>query len=110
MIPLSEKMKDRITYDEPVSDDEIEDWANEVAQLEDYKRLTEARLDRWSKDYHALKREVYTAPELLDVVRDCVNFLADLNSTSPFDAEYMVQRAKALHKRAYTAHSKAKGE
>ena len=51
-----------------------------------------------------------TAPELLDVVRDCVNFLADLNSTSPFDAEYMVQRAKALHKRAYTAHSKAKGE
>ena len=39
---------------------------------------------------------------LLDVVRDCVNFLADLNTKS--------DRAKALHKRAYTAHSKAKGE
>ena len=49
-----------------------------------------------------------TNAALLDVVRDCVNFLADLNSTSPFDAEYMEQRAKALHKRAYTAHSKAK--
>ena len=39
---------------------------------------------------------------LLDVVRDCVNFLADLNTTAPTD------RAKSLHKRAYTAHSKAK--
>ena len=53
---------------------------------------------------------IAAAPELLDVVRDCVNFLADLNSTSPFDAEYMEQRAKQLHKRAYTAHSKAKGQ
>ena len=39
---------------------------------------------------------------LLEVVRDCVNFLADLETKS--------DRAKALHKRAYTAHSKAKGE
>lgn len=37
---------------------------------------------------------------LRDVVRDCVNFLADLETKS--------DRAKALHKRAYTAHSKAK--
>ena len=38
--------------------------------------------------------------ELLDVVRNCVNFLADLNTKS--------DRAKSLHKRAYTAHSKTK--
>ena len=37
---------------------------------------------------------------LLDVVRDCVNFLADLDNKT--------ERSKALHKRAYTAHSKAK--
>ena len=37
---------------------------------------------------------------LLDVVRDCINFLADTDPKS--------DRAKALHKRAYTAHSKAK--
>ena len=43
-----------------------------------------------------------TNAALLEVVRDCVNFLADLNTTAPTD------RAKALHKRAYTAHSKAK--
>ena len=49
-----------------------------------------------------------TNADLRDVVRDCVNFLADLNSTSPFDSEYMEHRAKALHKRAYIAHSKAK--
>lgn len=47
------------------------------------------------------------APALLDVVKDCVNFLADLNTTA-FDAADMVLRAKALHKRAYTAHSKAR--
>ena len=39
---------------------------------------------------------------LLDVVRDCVNFLADMDNKT--------DRSKALHKRAYTAHSKAKGE
>ena len=40
--------------------------------------------------------------ELLEVVRDCVNFLADMDNKT--------ERSKALHKRAYTAHSKAKGE
>ncbi len=47
-------------------------------------------------------RLIATAPELLDVVRDCVNFLADLDTKS--------DRAKSLHKRAYTVHSKAKGD
>ena len=55
-----------------------------------------------------IERATKERRDLLEVVRDCVNFLADLNSTSPFDAEYMEHRAKALHKRAYTAHSKAK--
>lgn len=49
------------------------------------------------------------APELLDVVKDCVNFLADLNSASPFLSEDWALRSRALHKLAYTAHSKAKG-
>ena len=49
-----------------------------------------------------VKRLIAAAPELLDIVRDYVNFLADLNTTSPSE------RSKALHKRAYTAHSKAK--
>lgn len=47
-----------------------------------------------------------TNTALLDVVKDCVNFLADLNTAIPFDAADMVSRAKALHKRAYTAHAK----
>ena len=41
---LSEQMKDRITYDEPVSDEEIEDWANELAQLE--VELQDAKIDK----------------------------------------------------------------
>lgn len=62
-------------------------------------------------DYqHQMEKLEATNAALLDVVKDCVNFLADLNSTSPFDSEYMTNRAKELHKRAYTAHSKAKGE
>lgn len=51
-------------------------------------------------------RLIAASPELLDVVRDCVNFLADLNTT-PLSLETF-HRAKELHKRAYTAHSKTK--
>ena len=46
--------------------------------------------------------------ELLDVVRDCVNFLADLKTKPFYIPGHLSDRAKALHKRAYTAHSKAK--
>ena len=41
-----------------------------------------------------------TNTDLLDVVKDCVNFLADLDTQT--------DRSRALSKRAYTAHSKAK--
>ena len=58
-----------------------------------------------AEEFEANARLIKEAPVLLDVVRDCVNFLADLNTTPG-----MMQRAKELHKRAYTAHSKAKGE
>lgn len=51
-----------------------------------------------------LKEKDKLIAELRDVVKDCVNFLADLNLTLPSE------RSKALHKRAYTVHSKAKGE
>ena len=66
--------------------------------------------DDFGENMIANARLIAAAPELLDTVRDCVNFLADLNTTAPFDAQDMTDRAKSLHKRAYTAHSKAKGE
>ena len=47
-----------------------------------------------------IERATKERRDLLEVVLDCVNFLADLDTKS--------DRAKALHKRAYTAHSKAK--
>ena len=103
------------------------EWVNKVLQLEaklDALR-SQKRTTKLSERYNEIigwnegddqtnhvRNEVInleaTNADLLDVVRDCVNFLADLNSTSPFDSEYMVHRAKALHKSAYTAHSKAK--
>jgi hypothetical protein len=39
-------MKDRITYDEPVSDEQVEDWSDDAAQLEvENKALREALND-----------------------------------------------------------------
>jgi len=67
------------------------------------KVLTIEEADRRLNEYETLKT---TNAALLDVVRDCVNFLADLNTTSL--SPEMLERGISLHKRAYTAHSKAK--
>ena len=57
-----------------------------------------------------LKAKDKLITELRDVVKDCVNFLADLNTLLTPDAPGIAQRARSLHKRAYTVHSKTKGE
>lgn len=56
-----------------------------------------------------LKAKDELIAELRGVVLECVNFLADLNTASPFLSEHWVLRSKALHKRAYIVHSKTKG-
>ena len=72
---------------------------NEGERMTKYVEYAKDDKDCMQNEIDVLKRHNAT---LLDVVRDCVNFLADLNTTAPTD------RAKSLHKRAYTAHSKAK--
>ena len=76
MMTLSERMRKEIMRGIAEDYMVVREWADEVALLESQNA------------------------ELLDVVRDCVNFLADLDNKT--------ERSKALHKRAYTAHSKAK--
>ena len=69
MIELSERIDDEYDKADPLDGrcvmprDTLLGWKNEVAQLEDYKRLAEERLDRWSKDYHTMRDELLYALE-----------------------------------------------
>ena len=73
---------------------------NTKEKLAEYTKIA----DQYEEQKSALIEEIKTAQSqaaaLLDVVRECVNFLAGMDNKT--------ERSKALHKRAYTAHSKAK--
>lgn len=81
----------RLYHKEKQANADLKDSAQQLGNTIDSQQV-------WIEKYKS------TTADLLDVVKECVNFLADLNTT----AADMVLRGKALHKRAYTAHSKAK--
>ena len=81
--------------------DNIENKAHDLISEDGWKPIGTSVLGAaLLEGYDEVARLESHIAELLDVVRDCVNFLADLDPKS--------DRTKALHKRAYTAHSKAK--